>query len=165
MSHHPSGSRVTHSFAGGRGLAKHPAAWIRVDAGGAQGDRHYGRDPERALLMVPAACYRALRQEGFALPAGAMGENLVVEGLPPNPLAGTRLDLGPVRAVVTGPCTVCAALGRIDPNLPKAAHGRRGVHLRVVRGGVIRPGDPVVRIEPSDDARAPRAVATGGAGS
>ncbi|MDZ7799799.1 MAG: MOSC domain-containing protein [Trueperaceae bacterium] len=135
--------RVSHLFAAGRGFVKEPAEALRVDTGGARGDRHHGRDPARALLLVPEACYVALRSEGFELTAGRLGENVVAYGMTMAPPAGTWVTLGPVRTVVASACTVCQALAAVDPALPKAAYGRRGVYLRVARGGMVRRGDLV----------------------
>lgn len=139
---------VSHLFSSGHGFAKEPANALRVDAGGAHGDRHYGRDPMRALLLVPEACYGALRADGIDLEAGILGENVVAHGMPMAPPAGTRVMLGPVRTVVVAPCPVCRRLAANDPRLAKAAYGRRGVYLRVVGGGTLRAGDAVTWTPP-----------------
>lgn len=142
-------------FAGGPGFVKEARTVVTVDEGGVLGDRHHGRAAGRALLLVPAASYRALREDGLDVGYGAMGENLVADGLPSTGLVpGTELALGEVRAVVEGPCTVCRALAEVHPRLPKLAYGRRGVYLRVVQGGPLRAGDPV-RIVTAMSASAP----------
>ena len=148
-------ARVLALFAGGPDFVKEPRTAVTVDEGGVQGDRHHGRAPERALLLVPAASYRALREDGLDVGYGAMGENLVADGLPSTGLVpGTELALGAVRAVVEGPCSVCRALAEVHPRLPKLAYGRRGVYLRIVQGGPLRAGDPV-RIVTAMSAPAP----------
>jgi len=123
--------RILGLYAGGESLSKTPHDAMRVDAGGAPGDRHHGRDADRALLLVPEADYAAIRAEGIDLPHGSLGENLVVSGLPSGLLAGTVLRVGSCELEVTGHCTVCASLSAIDPRLPKLAYQRRGVYVRV----------------------------------
>jgi MOSC domain-containing protein YiiM len=148
--------RVLALFAGGAGFVKNARATATVDAGGVRDDRHHGRDPARALLLVPAASYRALADQDIDLPYGSMGENVVVDGLPETGLApGTLIALGPVMGRVEAACTVCSSLAEVHPRLPKAAYGRRGVYLRVVRGGPLRPGD-AVRIVVRADRLGPR---------
>lgn len=142
-------------FAGGEGLAKTPQAALRVDRGGAQGDRHHGRDANRALLLVPEADYRAIRAEGIDLPLGSLGENLVVSAIPSGLHPGTRLQIGAGEVEVTGDCTVCASLSAIDPRLPKLAYRRRGVYVRVRVEGRLNVGDEV-RIVPEGVGVTPR---------
>ncbi|NBC96836.1 MAG: MOSC domain-containing protein [Deinococcus-Thermus bacterium] len=152
-------ARVLALFAGGPDFVKASRTVVTVDEGGVLGDRHHGRAPERALLLVPSASYEALAADGIAVPHGSLGENLVVSGLPARGLApGTRLALGEVRAVVEAPCTVCRALTQVHPRLPKLAYGRRGVYLRIVQGGPLHAGDPV-RIVTGMSASAPPAPA------
>lgn len=130
-------------FAGGDGLAKTPHRMLRVDPGGALGDRHHGRNADRALLLVPEADYAAIRVEGIDLPLGSLGENLVVSSLPSGLPPGTRLRIGACDVEVTGDCTVCASLSTIDPRLPKLAYRRRGVYVRVGAECRLHVGDEV----------------------
>lgn len=153
--------RLLALFAGGAGFVKDAREEVAVDAGGIPGDRHHGRAAERALLLVPAASYRALAARGVEVPYGSLGENLVADGLPAGGLSpGTRIALGDVLGQVEAPCTVCRALAEVDPRLPKAAYGRRGVYLRVVRGGLLRPGDAVRIVSPPDRPGPPDAAAS-----
>jgi MOSC domain-containing protein YiiM len=160
------GGSVLALFAGGPGFVKEPRDAVTIDEGGALGDRHHGRSAERALLLVPAASYRALAGDGLPVRYGSLGENLVASGLPAEGLTpGAHLALGEVRAVVEAPCTVCRALAEVHPRLPKLAYGRRGVYLRVLQGGALRAGDSVRIVSgmtsPARDvpAAAPRAQA------
>lgn len=136
-------ARIRAVFAGGEGLRKQALEVLSVDAGGARGDRHYGRDEDRALLLVPRADYDAIAEAGIPLRDGDLGENVVVDGLPSDLPAGTHVRIGDVALEVTGACTVCASLSAIDPRLPKLAYQRRGLYVRVRYGGPLRPGDSV----------------------
>ncbi len=136
--------RIVGLFAGGPGFVKEARASVHVDGLGVHGDRHYGRSADRALLLVPAESYDELRKQGLDLPHGSLGENLVVTQLPAQGLApGTRIGIGGVACEVVAPCPVCRSLAAVHPRLPKAAHGRRGVYLRVRDGGRLQLGDPV----------------------
>lgn len=153
--------RLLALFAGGSGFVKRAQPIATVDAGGIVGDRHHGRAAERALLLVPAASYRALAAQGVDVPYGSLGENVVADGLPAvGPAPGTRIALGDVIGRVEAPCTVCRALTEVDPRLPKAAYGRRGVYLRVLRGGLLRPGDAVRIVSQADRPDPPDADAS-----
>ncbi len=136
-------ARAVSLHAAGADLRKERAESILLTAGhGAVGDRHAGRDPERALLVTSASTYDYLERQGIVLEHGSLGENIVVEGLIPEKLPeGTRLVAGEVVLELTGPCTVCSSLSVLDLRLPKLSYGRRGVYARVVRGGSLREGD------------------------
>lgn len=136
--------RIVGLFAGGPTFVKASRASVRVDELGVHGDRHYGRSPDRALLLVPEASYDALRTRGLDLPYGSLGENLVVSEMPASGLApGTRLEIAGVACEVVEPCPVCRSLATVHPRLPKLAYGRRGVYLRVRDVGRLQRGDPV----------------------
>lgn len=136
--------RIVGLFAGGSSFVKEARSSVGVDGRGVHGDRHYGRSPDRALLLVPDASYDELRTRGLDLPYGSMGENLVVSEIPAAGLApGTRLEIGGVACEVVEPCPVCRSLAGVHPRLPKLAYGRRGVYLRVRDVGRLQRGDPV----------------------
>ncbi len=153
-------------------LAKPNEARIRLLAGlGVDGDAHQGatvkhrsrvaRDPSqpnlRQVHLIHAELHDELRQAGFDVSAGAMGENVTTRGVDLLTLAtGTRLHLGETAILeVTGLRNPCAQLDRIQPGLMAATLDRdsRGNLIRkagimaVVRtGGEVRPGD-AIRIE------------------
>lgn len=149
--------RILALFAGGAGFVKEARSAVDVDPAGAIGDRHYGRSPDRALLLVPEATYRALRAEGIDVPFGSLGENLVVSGLPADDLIpGTRLSIGDATFEVAGGCTVCASLAQVHPRLPKASYRRRGVYLRVPQPVPLHAGEPVrIVSQPNPDPATP----------
>lgn len=154
--------RVASLHAGREAFAKPAQPLLRLDPGGAPGDRHHGRDPERALLLTAAAAYAALADADLPLPYGSLGENLVLEGVLEGGTVdalqrGTRLRVGDAELEVTLPCPLCARLREVHPRLPRAVRGHRGVYARVLTGGVVRQGDAVdVTARTADDA--PRAT-------
>ena len=82
---------------------------------------------------------------------GVLGENITVEGVPVMQLSeGTRLRVGEAELEITGDRPACKELLEVHENALKALVGRTGKMARVVRGGTVRPGDPIVLIEGAD---------------
>ncbi|GAB5603551.1 MOSC domain-containing protein [Thermus sp. FJN-A] len=134
----------------GSGLPKPQVEALELVAGfGAKGDRHAGKDPERAVLVAGLAAYERAQRAGIALPYGALGENLLLSldphGLPP----GGRLKVGEALLELSYVCTVCSSLSQFDLRLPKLLYGGRGVYARVLESGVVRVGDPVLVLAPA----------------
>lgn len=161
-------------------LAKPNADKIRLLAGlGVEGDAHSGatvkhrsrvaRDPSqpnlRQVHLVHAELHDILREQGFTVTAGQMGENVTTRGVDLLALpTGARLRLGDAAIVeVTGLRNPCAQLDRIQPGLMGATleRARDGSLIRkagimgiVLEGGDVRPGDPI-RVElPAEPHRA-----------
>jgi MOSC domain-containing protein YiiM len=164
-------------------LVKTNEASVRLMAGlGIEGDAHQGttvkhrsrvaRNPAapnlRQVHLIHAELHDELRQRGFEVKAGQMGENVTTSGVDLLGLAtGTRLYIGDTAIVeVTGLRNPCAQLDKIQPGLMAAtldrdAEGRlvrkAGIMGIVLATGEVRPGDPV-RVEPPPPPRRPLAV-------
>jgi MOSC domain-containing protein YiiM len=156
---------------------------IKLVAGmGVEGDAHQGttvkhrsrvaRDPTqpnlRQVHLVHAELHDELREAGFTVVPGQMGENVTTSGVDLLGLAtGTRLHLGSSAIVeVTGLRNPCAQLDKIQKGLMAATLGRdehgnlvrKAGIMGVVRAeGEIRPGDPI-QVEPPPPPHRPLAV-------
>ena len=145
---------------------------IRLLAGlGVEGDAHQGvtvqhlsrvaRDPTqpnlRQLHLIHAELHDELREAGFDVEAGEMGENVTTRGVDLLALpVGTRLHLGGDAVVeVTGLRNPCYQLDRFQPGLMSAVLGRdadgnlvrkAGIMGVIVADGEVRPGDGI-RVE------------------
>jgi MOSC domain-containing protein YiiM len=145
---------------------------IRLLCGlGVEGDAHLGetvkhrsrvrRDPSqpnlRQVHLIHEELYDELREAGFTVVPGQMGENVTTRGVKLLGLpARTRLHLGKGAVVeVTGLRNPCVQLDRLQPGLMAAALGRdekgglirkTGVMSIVVGDGEVQPGDPI-RVE------------------
>ncbi|MGC8967610.1 MAG: MOSC domain-containing protein, partial [Thermus sp.] len=113
----------------GPGLPKAQVEELILVAGfGAQGDRHAGKDPDRAVLVAGLPAYQKAQKAGIELPFGALGENLLLDldphALPP----GARLRVGEALLQLSHVCTVCKSLSQFDLRLPKLLYGGRGVY-------------------------------------
>jgi MOSC domain-containing protein YiiM len=153
---------------------------IRLLAGlGVEGDAHLGatvkhrsrvrRDPAqpnlRQVHLLQAELHDELRDEGFDLAPGELGENVTTRGIDLLALpTGTRLHLGEAAIVeVTGLRNPCVQLDDLRPGLMAATLDRdddgglvrrAGVLGIVLAGGEIRSGD-TIRVELPSGPRPP----------
>jgi MOSC domain-containing protein YiiM len=106
--------------------------------------RHHG-GPQQAILAYAAAHYVTWREEGFYLPLGAFGENLVVEGATDQDVCiGDVWLAGGLRLQVSQPRQPCATLSRYlasDFVVERIWDtGRGGWYLRVLSAGLLAQG-------------------------
>ncbi len=160
-------------------LKKQSAAGIRLLAGlGVEGDAHAGetvqhrsrvaRNPSepnlRQVHLIHAELHESLRERGFAVCAGQMGENITTRGLDILGLpSGARLHLGSEAVVeITGLRNPCAQLDTIESGLMAAVLDRdqegrlirkAGVMGVVLTGGEVRPNDPITVELPAEPHR------------
>lgn len=115
---------------------------------GVEGDRHFGKHPDRAVLVAGRPTYDMAARAGIVIPPGALGENILMDLDPHSLVPGTHLQIGRVRLELTSVCTVCSTLSVFDLRLPKVLLGRRGLYARVLQGGVVQVGDAVEVLSP-----------------
>src|SRR6266567_8810788 len=116
---------------------------------GLEGDRHAGR-PDRQVSILNAETVHELAQRGMPVEPGILGENITVEGVPVMQLHdGARLRIGQAELEITGDRPACREMLEIHADALKAMVGRAGKMARVVRGGTVRPGDPIELIFPT----------------
>ena len=110
-----------------------------IDALGLAGDIHADPLSPRQLLLAGSAIY-----EELGLPAHALRENLLA-GIDTSRLrSGTVLHIGDeVLIWLMFQCEACGQLDLQRPGLARALGPHRGTLARVVRGGILRPGDAV----------------------
>jgi MOSC domain-containing protein YiiM len=122
---------------------------------GLEGDRHAGR-PLRQLSILNVETVRELKEQGMPVAPGILGENITLEGLPVMQLEdGVRLRIGEAEVEITGDRPACKELLEVHRDALRAMVGRTGKMARVVRGGTVRPGDPIELIGRSDADAAP----------
>ena len=127
-------------------------------AGDRQADLSVHGGPDKAVYAYPSEHYGYWREElpGSALPWGAFGENLTVEGLVEAEVrVGDVLRIGTAELVVTQPRLPCYKLNaRFQrPDMVKRflRSRRTGFYLAVAKEGHLAAGDPVelVATDPS----------------
>ena len=112
--------------------------------------RHHGGDDQAVYAYAREELDAWERRLGRDLPGGAFAENLTLRGLDVDAgRIGDRWAIGvEVVLEVTGPRTPCRTfshqLGVKGWMRQFAEVGRSGAYLRVVTGGTVSPGDPVV---------------------
>lgn len=142
---------------------------IRLLAGlGVEGDGHIGvsvqhrydrrRNPAapnlRQVHLIPAELFDELRDKGFSIGTGDLGENVTTSGIDLAALpAGARLHLGSTAVVeLTGQRQPCVLMDKFQhglkaATLDRAADGtpvlKAGVMAIVVAGGEVAPGDSI----------------------
>jgi len=138
------------------GVPKRPVLEARVTEKGVEGDRqrnlkvHGG--PDRAVCLFSLELLERLQDEGHPIDAGSSGENLTLAGLEWDLIRpGVVLSVGPdIRLEVmsyTVPCSQNAQWfrdGDYQRISQKKNPGWSRVYAKVVRDGVVRPGDEVV---------------------
>lgn len=114
---------------------------------GLEGDRHAGR-PERQVSILNAETVAELAARGMPVAPGILGENITVEGVPVMHLhEGARLKIGEAELEITGDRPACREMLDVHADALRAMVGRSGKMARVIKGGVVRPGDPIELIE------------------
>ena len=160
-------------------FSKQAADRIRLLAGvGVEGDAHAGptvqhrsrkrwrpQDPNlRQVHLIHAELHDELRDQGFDVAPGVLGENVTTRGIDLLALpTGALLRLGDDALLeVTGLRNPCVQLDRYQDGLMAAVLDRRadgalvrrsGIMAVVLSGGDVRPGDPIaVELPPAPHA-------------
>lgn len=136
------------------GVPKLPVFQAFVSIAGLEGDsqedrRHHG-GPDRAVCLFSLDLMRALNAEGHPIAPGTAGENLTIEGLDWGLLVpGVVLDVGEAQLEVTSYAAPCRTIRRSfreenSNRISQKLHaGESRIYTRVLREGVVRPGDQV----------------------
>lgn len=169
-------SDVTHRF------SKPVREFVRLIAGyGIEGDAHAGAMVQHRYLakrnaslpnlrqvhLIQAELFDALGLEGYAVHAGALGENITTRGVDLLALPlGTQLRLGATAIIeLTGLRVPCSYIDKFKLGLKRkmiirGADGppyRAGVMAVVIASGEVKPGDPVnVTFQQARGSRYPR---------
>jgi MOSC domain-containing protein YiiM len=163
------GSVVAVSLRSGHHFSKTPSLGIRLLTGlGVAGDAHMGatvkhrsrvrRDPThpnlRQVHLMHAELFDELRDKGFEVRPGDLGENVTTSGIDLLALpTGTRLHLGASAIVeVTGLRNPCVQIDHFQKGLMQATLDRdpdgnlvrkAGIMSIVTADGDVRPGDAI----------------------
>jgi len=96
-------------------------------------------------LIEEEAVEAAVRDEGLALAAGDARRNIVTQGVALNHLVGHEFMVGEARLRGMRLCEPCEHLAQVTGQpVVKALIHRAGLRAEIVRGGLIRVGDPIV---------------------
>jgi MOSC domain-containing protein YiiM len=144
------------------GLPKRAVAQALVTPLGLEGDSHahpriHG-GAGQALLLVAQEAIDELRQFGFPLVPGQLGENLTTQGIDRRQMRpGHQFRAGTALIEITRLRFPCNTLDVYGPALKQAVidaeakagnyhsprWGLSGFYARVLKEGIVRPGDPI----------------------
>ncbi len=116
---------------------------IALDAAGVIGDGHYGKDPERSVMLTSTLAYDMAAQKGIYLEGGTLEENILVDLDPYDLPIGTQISIGEAIVEISKYGTICSHLTHIDSRLPKLLKEKRGIFAKVIREGSVKAGDAV----------------------
>jgi molybdenum cofactor synthesis domain-containing protein len=131
-----------------KGIEKHaiPEGHFEVDFG-IEDDAHAGKW-HRQVSLLSYDKVEEFNKRGADVTDGAFGENLVVEGIDFRSLpVGTRFYVGDVELEMTQIGKECHSHCAIYKRMGECIMPREGVFAKVLKGGVVRPGD-IMRTEP-----------------
>jgi MOSC domain-containing protein YiiM len=145
------------------GVPKHAVGEARVFFDRVEGDgwndtKHHGL-PGQALCLFSMELIAELREEGFPLFPGALGENFTTEGIDYRRIhpgdrfrAGSELEIRITK--IRQPCRTIAVYGETllraifdaevkAGNTSSRKWGRSGYYAEVLKEGTVRTGDPM----------------------
>lgn len=125
-----------------KGTPKHTVPQAEAVAGfGLAGDAHAG-PWHRQVSLLDERDIEFMRQKGLNLKPGAFGENLVVRGLALEELGiGTQLEADQALLEITQIGKECHTRCAIYYKTGDCIMPRAGLFARVLRGGLLRPGE------------------------
>jgi hypothetical protein len=125
-------------------VAPHAVSTAVALAGvGLEGDMHADGLSPRQLLLAGGPAYRR-----HDLARGTLRENILLDIDTATLASGTLLRLGTSAIVqLTFHCEACGYLDARRPGLARVIGRERGVLARVLRGGPVREGDSVLRLD------------------
>ncbi len=127
-----------------------------VPGKGLEGDRYFHATgyysdkpgPDRELTLIEMEAIEALERDYDArMEAGDTRRNVVTRGVPLNHLVGRDFRVGEVQLRGLRLCEPCAHMAQLahEKALPGLVH-RGGLRAQIVKGGMIRVGDPVTEV-------------------
>jgi MOSC domain-containing protein YiiM len=148
------------------GVPKRPIPAGVVTSLGLAGDEHAHPQlhggPRQAILLITSEGIDELKEQGFPLYHGALGENLTTIGLNRRSVRiGQRYRIGQVLLEITKLRAPCETLTPYGPGIQRAVYdqdvkagspasprwGLSGFYASVLQAGTIHPGDPIQLVD------------------
>ena len=125
-----------------KGLRKHPVPYVTLKENhGIVGDAH-AANWHRQISLLADESVDTMRSKGASLNAGDFAENILTKGIDLKSLTvGTRLSVGETELEVTQIGKECHAGCAIREQVGDCIMPRRGVFCRILKGGLVKPGD------------------------
>ncbi len=110
---------------------------------GLEGDRKFDTGSGDLTLIEAEALERAAAEHGARLGPGESRRQVTTRGVDLGPLVGRRFRVGEVECVGEERCEPCNHLAKLTQREVLRGLVHTGLRADVVKGGTIRPGDPV----------------------
>jgi len=128
---------------------------VALEGCGLRGDRYCNRtgywtgvDECQVTLIQGEHLDEIFRLTGIHVHNGEHRRNIVTRGIQLEQLRGRRFQVGEAILEYDRPRPPCSYVESItEPGMTRALMGRGGICARVVRGGTIRVGDPIVALQ------------------
>lgn len=127
-----------------KGERKKPVESVELrENHGIVGDAHAG-EWHRQISLLATESIEKMRKLGLDVTSGDFAENITTSGIELVTLPiGTRLQVGDTLMEVTQIGKECHTRCAIYYQAGDCVMPKEGIFAKVVRGGVVRPGDPV----------------------
>lgn len=144
-----------------KGTQKHEIeSAVVVEDWGIEQDAHAGKW-HRQVSMLSYEKIEEFREKGAEVDFGAFGENLIVEGFDLRTIpVGTKFQIGDVLLELTQIGKECHSHCEIYKVMGDCIMPREGVFTKVLKGGIIHPGDEIKRLPLENDRPFTAAVIT-----
>ena len=138
------GKIVAVCFSEAKGERKRPVPWITLQRDhGVCGDAHAGAWHRQVSLLARESIDK-MRALGLSVSAGDFAENITTSGIDLVSLpVGTRLKIGAALLEVTQIGKECHTRCAIYYQAGDCVMPKEGIFARVLKGGVVSPGDSI----------------------
>lgn len=128
-----------------KGVIKKPIEeGLFIEEHGLEGDAHAGKWHRQVSLLAQESIDKMKKSGVEGLSAGKFAENITTEGLVLYEIpVGTRLKIGVTVQEVTQIGKECHQGCEIKKLVGDCVMPREGIFTRVIKGGVIKPGDVI----------------------
>jgi len=116
---------------------------MHLDDQGVVGDKFYGKDINRSVLISTIESYKMAEEKEILLEQGSLGENILIDYNPYDLKSGTHIQIGTLILEISQNCTLCKSLTKLDNRLPKLLKNDRGIFAKVIQSGEIKYRDSV----------------------
>ena len=116
---------------------------LKLDENGVNGDKFYGKNNQRAILLTSLDSYEIAKENGIEASFSDLGENILIDINPYSLNVGDKITIGEVILEITHNCTLCKSLAKVDARLPEILKDDRGIFAKTIKDGVIKVDDKV----------------------
>lgn len=118
-----------------------------IEGFGIEFDKFAGKDENSSVMVVGTYSYEVAKENDIDLEYGSLGENVLFDFNPHDYHIGTRFQIGETIIEVMEHCTICNHLAVFGDDLPIVVQDCRGMYCKIIKGGEIKKGSPILVLE------------------